>query len=109
MTVTSPPADGTAGARGYGTANAPVYGYDYKCKRCLLSELPDKQLYQTVQAYITVLPEYEKAAPDEYRRRLSICGACDELSGGVCRQCGCFVEARAAKQHNYCAKDKQIW
>ncbi|MCL2057636.1 MAG: DUF6171 family protein [Oscillospiraceae bacterium] len=91
-------------AADYTSDQKPVF-----CKRCLLSELTDKQLYQTVQEYIMALPEHTKAAPDEYRRRLLICAQCDELINGTCRQCGCFVEARAAKQNATCAKSAKIW
>ena len=82
---------------------------DYSCRRCLLSGLSDKQYYDTVHEYIASLPEYIKAAPDEYRRRLSLCVSCGELFNGICRQCGCFVEARAAKKNSKCAKDSRIW
>ena len=82
---------------------------DAFCKRCLLSELSDKQLYQTVKEYINALPEHTKASPDEYRRRLAICAQCDELISGTCRQCGCFVEARAAKLNAACPKNTGIW
>jgi hypothetical protein len=50
-----------------------------------------------------------KAAPEEYRRRLAICRLCGELANGMCRQCGCYVEARAAKAGAKCAKDGRIW
>lgn len=79
------------------------------CKRCLLSETSDKRLYETVQAYIQSLPEDVKAAPEEYRRRLSICKGCGELLNGMCRQCGCFIEARAAKARAVCPKDVRFW
>ena len=81
----------------------------YECKRCLLGELSDTQYYRTVSDYIAVLPDDIKTAPDEYRRRLSICRLCDNLVNGMCRLCGCFVEARAAKVNSGCAKGADIW
>lgn len=79
------------------------------CPRCLLHELPDTQLFQTVRDYIDSLPDDAKAAPDVYEKRLALCHACDNLLNGMCRLCGCFVEARAAKRVTYCAKSKSIW
>ena len=86
-----------------------IYNSSDTCKRCLLSELSDDQYYKTVYEYIAGIPEDEKAAPDEFRRRLSICKSCNELVNGMCRQCGCFVEARAAKKRKSCQKSANIW
>jgi hypothetical protein len=79
------------------------------CKRCLSSELPDGQYHKTIYEYIASMPEDDKAAPDEFRRRLAICKECDELVNGICRQCGCFVEARAAKKSKTCAMYPKNW
>ena len=82
---------------------------DFECRRCLLSEMSDKQYYETVHDYVASLPEDIKTASDEYGRRIEICRACDDLINGMCRFCGCFVEARAAKKSNRCPKDDRIW
>lgn len=68
------------------------------CRGCLLGETPQGlRLRAGIEEYIRLLPEAQRASDAEYRRRLSLCKQCDQLFGGTCRLCGCFVEARAAK------------
>ena len=45
----------------------------------------------------------------EYRRRLALCKGCGELANGICAQCGCFVELRAAKRQNRCPAFPPRW
>ena len=71
------------------------------CRRCLLREL-DGAFFQSIYQYIENLPAEQKADPDEYRRRLSICRECESLQNGMCAQCGCFAEVRAAKRKMNC-------
>ncbi|MDR3121620.1 MAG: DUF6171 family protein [Clostridiales bacterium] len=80
-----------------------------ECRRCLLSELSDAAYYQNVYDYIGRLSDEIKAAPEVYRRRLAACQTCGELVNGMCRLCGCFVEARAAKRSNRCPKVDPLW
>lgn len=71
------------------------------CKRCLLSEL-DGEYFLSIYQYIEKIPQEQKAPPQEYSRRLALCQACESLQNGMCAQCGCFVEVRAAKRAQRC-------
>lgn len=71
------------------------------CKRCLLREL-DGEYFKSIYQYIDSLPEEQKASPDEYAKRLEVCQACGDLQNGMCAQCGCFAEVRAAKKRLAC-------
>lgn len=77
-----------------------------KCGKCLLSEFSMNEFIETVQDYISLIPEEDKAPPDEYSKRLDICKSCDELTDGMCCECGCFVEIRAAKRNMNCPVNK---
>jgi hypothetical protein len=80
------------------------------CKRCLLKDMEDEQaLYGLIQSRIALLSESEKAADQEYRHRLSICGDCGELHHGACAQCGCYVELRAARRTARCPLPIPKW
>ena len=64
--------------------------------RCLLKEVqPD--LGQIVADYVNSLPEDARVSDEVYRQRLAACQSCDRLADGMCLDCGCYVEARAAK------------
>lgn len=78
------------------------------CRRCLLKELDDAY-FQTVYEYIDSLPAEQKAEKAEYAKRLEKCRECDHLQNGMCALCGCFVEVRAAKKRQHCAKSGEIW
>jgi len=78
------------------------------CRRCLLFEY-NPELALTVREYVSGLSEKQRASGDVYERRLQLCGSCDELNNGMCRLCGCFVEARAAKKLAHCAKSEEVW
>ncbi len=71
------------------------------CKRCLLREL-DGEYFKSIYQYIASLPEEQRSSSDEYARRLKICRACGDLHNGMCAQCGCFAEVRAAKRRLAC-------
>lgn len=79
------------------------------CKRCLLFEVDPDGLYKKVSDLIEIMPEDVKATAEEYKRRLDICRACSCLENGICRECGCFVELRAAAQKNYCPNAYHFW
>lgn len=79
------------------------------CKRCLLKDLSDTDYFRSIYEYIENIPPEQKAPQDLYQQRLSVCQTCDHLINGMCELCGCFVEVRAAKQNQYCAKSKAIW
>lgn len=72
-----------------------------RCRKCLLNQ-DSGELYQSIQELIAALPEEEKAAEQEYRRRLALCEGCDKLQNGMCLSCGCFVQVRAAKKRESC-------
>ena len=66
-------------------------------------------LYKKVEELIESLPEDVKCPEEEYRRRLEVCKSCDSLENGMCRECGCFVELRAAARKNYCPSVEHRW
>ncbi|MBR2925101.1 MAG: hypothetical protein IKC28_08745 [Clostridia bacterium] len=69
--------------------------------RCLLRQAnPD--LGKIVADYVDSLPEDAKASPEVYRQRLAACESCPRLADGMCLDCGCYVEARAAKARMKC-------
>ena len=71
------------------------------CKRCLLNEL-DGEYFKSIYQYIENLPAGQKASQAEYARRLALCRGCGHLQNGMCAQCGCFAEVRAAKKNQCC-------
>ena len=68
-----------------------------------------RDLYGMIQERVRLLADDEKAEETEYRRRLSLCGACVELNSGICAQCGCYVEIRAAKRGMRCPHIVPKW
>ena len=79
------------------------------CKKCLLSEIDQKGVYSSIMELVAALPEDVRCDSGEYGHRLGICRGCDQLSGGVCMQCGCYVELRAAKKSSKCPHPKHYW
>ena len=77
--------------------------------RCLLREAGQEAVAASVEEYIALLPEPEKAGAGLYRARLRVCETCDELRDGTCALCGCYVEARAAKKHQTCPAIPDKW
>lgn len=80
-----------------------------QCRRCLLKDGLDDAYYQSILEYIESLPEADQAGEQLYRERLEHCTACEALVNGMCRLCGCFVEVRAAKRRQHCAKSAEVW
>lgn len=76
------------------------------CKRCLLQDLGGKQAeyYQSVLLYRSQLPPGLGVSDEVYGLRLAACRECEELANGVCMQCGCYVEMRAAAKKMRCPK-----
>lgn len=74
------------------------------CRRCLLREL-DGSYFESVYKYIASIPEEQKTSPDRYALRLEKCKICGYMQNGMCTQCGCFVEVRAAKRSQRCPMD----
>lgn len=79
------------------------------CRRCLLQEADEGQLYEIIQQRIAAMPCSQKASPEEYARRLSMCRECEELISGTCRKCGCYAELRAAKLSSVCPHERRKW
>lgn len=72
------------------------------CRCCLLQDMDDNDYYQSVVRYRQTLPPGQKSSDEEYQRRLTLCRECKELMNGVCGQCGCYVEMRAAAKKMRC-------
>lgn len=79
---------------------------DVKCGKCLLSEFDMAFYAETVSDYIALIPEEKKTPAPEYNRRLDVCKACESLLDGMCGECGCFIEIRAAKVWMSCPCNK---
>ena len=73
-----------------------------KCKRCLLRESAEQDVYNDIKARIEKLGADERAAESDYAARLEKCRECENLISGVCMKCGCYVEFRAAFKNNRC-------
>lgn len=73
------------------------------CRRCLLEEMADQQeYYKSIQHLRSIMPQEERTSDEVYDARLAVCKACDQLNAGTCLQCGCYVEARAARIDMHC-------
>jgi hypothetical protein len=72
------------------------------CKRCLLAELDDLSTYESVIKYRKTIPAAEQTNEHDYQVRLNICRQCRHLTNGMCDQCGCYVEMRAASYMLHC-------
>jgi hypothetical protein len=71
--------------------------------------LTDADVYKSVYDYINAIPQEMKADAETVARRLEACKACDMLFDGLCRICGCFVEARASKKPSICPNNVDLW
>lgn len=76
--------------------------------RCLLGQA-DPGLEKIVADYVSSLPEDARVPEAEYRRRLALCESCPRLADGMCMDCGCYVEARAAKAALKCPAVPARW
>lgn len=79
------------------------------CIKCLVRELGERELLQSLEAYRYSVPPEEQAEEREYHRRLELCKACDWLRQGICGKCGCFVEARAYRSGAVCPHELPRW
>ncbi len=83
---------------------------DAPCPGCLLREMDGAlDLWRVVAEYVAMLPEEQKAGEAAYKNRLATCKECAELHQGMCRLCGCFIEARAAKAGQRCPALSPRW
>lgn len=72
------------------------------CRKCLLEEYDPDGALKTIREIIEAMPSDSRTDEAEYLRRLSACKECEQLNGGVCGMCGCYVELRAAKKQQSC-------
>ena len=72
------------------------------CPKCMEDSYDEERLNKSIEEYVTSLDEELKAEDTEYRRRLRFCAACECRMGITCSQCGCFIQARAAKKRMHC-------
>lgn len=79
------------------------------CRNCLFDSFSREQLQQNIQDYIQSLSPEDKAGERLYEQRLVICNQCDQCLDGLCRVCGCFVLARAAKNRACCPAFNRKW
>lgn len=79
------------------------------CRRCLLAAFGAAEEAAAVRAYIRSFDAEARADWRLYRRRLAACRRCNFLQNGLCRLCGCFVRARAAKNVLHCAASPPKW
>ncbi len=79
------------------------------CRKCLLDELDEDEYIRSLKDYIAAYPQEKRCSEAEYRKRLDICLECEQLSHGMCKLCGCFVELRALKKGMYCPDYGDRW
>lgn len=79
------------------------------CRKCLLSESGFAAEYARVADMVEALPPEKRVDEGEYHRRLELCRGCGQLGAGVCGECGCFVELRAAKRAMHCPAAERKW
>jgi len=72
------------------------------CRNCLFDSFSREQFRQNIEDYIKSLSPEEKADEKLYESRLEKCSECAGYLDGLCRKCGCFVMARAARKRAYC-------
>ncbi len=73
-----------------------------ECKRCLLRESAEEDVYESIRKRIESLSADERVGDKLYMHRLTLCRGCDSLISGVCMKCGCYVEFRAAFRKMNC-------
>ena len=71
--------------------------------------MKEGEYFENMYRYIENLPEEDKVSSDMYESRLEQCKQCDMLAGGMCRECGCFVEMRAAMAVKHCPALEARW
>ncbi|NLN66456.1 MAG: hypothetical protein GX144_13845 [Clostridiaceae bacterium] len=77
------------------------------CRNCL--DLDREVFQKTIEEYVQNLSPDDKAGERLYQTRLQICSACSDCLEGLCRVCGCFVMARAAKKKARCPAVLKKW
>lgn len=79
------------------------------CRNCLFSDQEKIEMQKSLEEYLSSLSPETKAGERLFEERLKLCTACPDQLDGLCRICGCFVQARAAKQQSYCPAVSRRW
>ncbi len=72
------------------------------CRKCLTQDVDEQSLRAHLDGYAASLPEEIRTPEAEYVRRLFICEGCPHRIQFTCTQCGCYIQARAAKRMLKC-------
>lgn len=80
------------------------------CRRCLLAQMEsEKPLFQLLTEWLAEIAPEKRAETAMYEKRLAACLQCDWLRNGLCAQCGCYVELRAAMAGARCPDVPPRW
>lgn len=80
------------------------------CRGCLSADLPEGEaLRQLMRELWQALTPDQRADEALYQQRLKLCRACEHLMSGLCRHCGCYVEARAMRRWQRCPDVPPRW
>lgn len=79
---------------------------EIKCRKCFDFIDLNNDLSKVIESYINSLEEEQRTDQTNYDIRLAECMKCDALINGLCKFCGCFVLARAAKKSQSCPYPK---
>lgn len=79
------------------------------CYRCLIEEMDDRKLAETVKEMIDNISSELRTPSEEYDRRINICRECESLVSGTCIKCGCYIELRAAGKGQRCPDPRNKW
>lgn len=78
------------------------------CRRCQMEDM-QQETSERIRLYVKQLPQDEKVSEEEYRKRLLLCQECNRLLNGICVECGCFIEMRAAMLVRHCPLPWKKW
>lgn len=79
------------------------------CRKCLLRGETEAEYFRKLENYIARLDEDVRVEQEIYESRLEKCGQCTNLTNGMCRLCGCYVELRAALKVRKCPDMDRKW
>jgi hypothetical protein len=79
------------------------------CRNCFFDDLEEEKIKRNIEEYVESLSPEIKSDEELLKARLALCEECPDFLGGMCRVCGCFVMARAAKKLSYCPAVKKRW
>ncbi len=91
------------------SSEQPASDYRIPCRKCLLAGIREEDVQNRLRDYILAIEPSERCDSAVYEQRLTICEACASLSGGMCRECGCFVIYRAAFSEKHCPYFPSGW